>query len=64
MTKGELEQAWRGLPGDTILEIHVPANLTDVDADFTISKAGRVVGPDSPPWFTLEVGEFITNCGE
>jgi hypothetical protein len=63
MTKGDISRAWRGLPDETIIEIHVPANLTDVDADFMIGKIGQVSGPSNPPWFTLEVGEFIANCG-
>jgi hypothetical protein len=63
MTKGELVMALYGLPNDTIIEIHVPGNLTDVDADFTIGKVGVVIGDENPPWFNIEVGEFITNCG-
>jgi hypothetical protein len=52
-----------GLPDDTELEIHVPANLTDVDADFAIGRVGVVSGTENPYWFNIEVGEFITNCG-
>jgi hypothetical protein len=63
MTKGELIRLMDGLPDDTELEIHVPANLTDVDADFTIGKVGVVTGTENPYWFNIEVGEFITNCG-
>lgn len=62
MTKGELEAAWAGLPDDTHLEIHVPGKLADYNADYEIVAVGVVIGSRNPTWFTLKVGEFITNC--
>lgn len=63
MTKGELFAAMEHMPDETHLEIHVPAcDCGEPQADFEIGAVGQVGGIDNPPWFTIEVGEFITNC--
>jgi hypothetical protein len=63
MTKGELFAAMADLPDDTHLEICVIHS--NGSADYEIGTVGIVIGdpmPD-PPWFNIQIGEFICDCG-
>jgi hypothetical protein len=64
MTKGELFAAMDELPDDTHLEICVKYE-DGSSADFEVGAVGVVVGDPmpSPPWFNIQIGEFICDCG-
>lgn len=62
MTKGELMDAWDGMPENTELEIHIESDDGSEAADFALEEIGPVSGATNPPFFTFKVGDLIATC--